>query len=105
MARIGIHSHHLSEPTNKFFNSFVSYYYLFVFVVLLIVASAVNAYKNWPQIDIISEPCLIIIAGIQVTGMYLTVGFKMKQVKTLHIELQRIVDKGNTFEMKLICNH
>lgn len=94
MARIGIHSLHLNEPTNEFFKSFVSYYYLFVFSVVFIAASAVNAYQSWPQMDIISEPCLIVIAGLQVTGMYSTVGLKMKNVKTLHIELQGIVDEG-----------
>lgn len=94
MARIGIHSHHLNESTNEFFKSFVSYYYLFVFSVIFITASAVNVYQSWPQMDIISEPCLIVIAGLQVTGMYLAVGLKMKKVKNLHIELQGIVDEG-----------
>lgn len=92
LARIGIHLHRLNEPTNEFFKTFVSYYYLFVFIILVIVSSGVFAWKSWPHMDMVSEPCLAIIGGFQATGMYLSIGLKIKKLKVLHIELQEIID-------------
>lgn len=97
MARIGIHSHRLNEPTNEFFKQFVTFYYIFVFTTIFIGSSAVFVYNGWPQMDIISEPCLIVIAGLQVLGMYLSIGLNMKKLKILHIELQGIIDAGKLF--------
>ncbi|XP_031617477.1 odorant receptor 4-like [Contarinia nasturtii] len=94
MARIGIHSHNLDDPTNEFFKRFISFYFLFV-IVFLIVGSIVFACINWPQYNVISEPCLIAVGCLQVGGMFLGFGLKMKTVKQLHHELQAIVDAEN----------
>lgn len=94
LTRIGIHCQQPDEQTNVFFRTFTAYYYLFTIFSFTITSSAVFAYKNWPQMDIISEPCLIVIAGLQVIGMYLSVGINIRKVKALHNELQEIVDKG-----------
>lgn len=57
MARIGIHSHHLNEPSNEFFKSFVSIYILFT-ITFFICGSIMFVCINWPQYDVISELCL-----------------------------------------------
>lgn len=96
MARIGIHSHNLAEATNEFFNSFITYYIIFV-VTFFIFGSMTFVVINWPQYDIVAEPCLIAVGCIQVGGMYIGVGLKMKKVKLLHLRLQEIVDEGFFF--------
>ncbi|XP_055295179.1 uncharacterized protein LOC129564952 [Sitodiplosis mosellana] len=48
---------------------------------------------NWPAYDVISEPCLIAVGCMQVLGMYIGVGLKMKRVKQLHLCLQELIDK------------
>lgn len=94
MSWIGIHSKHLNEPNNEFFKSIGTYYMVFNVISFTIVASAVFVYKNASNIELIAEPCLIVIAGFQVLGMFISVGLKMNKVKGLHIKLQEIVDKS-----------
>lgn len=93
MAWIGIHSHKLTEPSNEFFNSFVTFYFLCT-VGFFIFGSIMFVVINWPQYDVISEPCLIAVGCIQVFGMFLGIGLKMEKVKLLHLQLQEIVDEG-----------
>lgn len=55
-------------------------------------------YRNAPVLDLILEPLLIIIAGTQSGGMFLSVGLKMKHVKLLILAVQKIVDnEGNNW--------
>lgn len=93
MARIGIHSHNLDDPSNEFYTNFISYYFLFV-IIFLIFGSIVFVCINWPQYNVISDPCLIAVGCMQVGGMFLGFGLKMKTVKQLHLELQEFVDAG-----------
>lgn len=36
------------------------------------------------------------LAGLQCGGVYVSIGFQMKNIKKLQIELQTIVDEGTT---------
>lgn len=94
MAWIGIHSHRLTEPTNEFFKSVASLYILFT-VGFFIFGSIMYVVLNWPHYDAISEPCLIAVGCLQVGGMFLGIGLKMKKIKLLHLRLQEMVDEGN----------
>lgn len=96
MSWIGIHSHRLAEPTNEFFKSFASLYILFT-VGFFIFGSIMYVVIHWPHYDEISEPCLIAVGCIQVGGMFLAIGLKMKKMKRLHLRLQGIVDEGTHF--------
>lgn len=94
MSWVGIHSTKLSEPTNEFFKSFGTYYVLFSVISFTILSSAVFVYKYSSDFKLISEPCLIVIAGLQCVGMFCSIGLNMKKIKILHILLQKIVDKS-----------
>lgn len=96
MTRIGLSSHHLTEPTNEFFKSFIPYYSL-SFLSINIIFCGVIMFRYAPDLDLILEPLLIIIAGVQSGGMFLSVGLRMKCVKSLMLAVQKIVDDERKF--------
>lgn len=96
MTRLAISSHRLSEPTNEFFTRFMAYYITF----LLYAFSAANwavVDKYWPDISLILQAFAMVLAGLQCGGVYVSIGFQMKNIKKLHMELQAIIDKGMKF--------
>lgn len=95
LSLVGMYTKNLHEPTNEFYNSFISYYVLFVVVSFAIISSAVYMYQNKSHFEIISESTLVAIAGVQEAGMLLAIGKNNVQVKTLLLKLQEIVDEGN----------
>lgn len=97
MARMGLYSYRLTEPTNEFFGSFASYYFLFNNGIFTLIASACFVYKHWPQMDIVSQPLTITLGGLTCFTMILSVGCKLNTVKLLHLKLQGMVDEGEFF--------
>lgn len=93
----GIHSHRLTEPTNEFYRSLSSYYVVFT-LFAFVITSAVRIYGYWPDIESILKPCSVAFGGVQCAGMFISIGFQMKRIKALHLELQGIIDEG-------ICMH
>lgn len=94
MTKIGIYSYRLTNPSNEFFSSFMSYFILLNGTLFTIISSAVFVYKHLSEFQIALETCLILIAGIQSCGAFFCIGLKMKQMKLLHLKLQAIVDEG-----------
>lgn len=94
MSKIGFYSYHLTRPTNDLFRSFASYYILFFSIIFTISSSAAFAIIHASQFSLALETSFILIAGIQTTGVFLSIGLKMKKVKILHLKLQEIVDQG-----------
>lgn len=94
MSWIGIHSMHLDEPSNEFFKSISAYCILFCTVFFFIGSSAAFVYEFSSDFVLVSEPLLIVIAGLQCFGMFVSVGFNMKTIKLLHIKLQEIIDES-----------
>lgn len=101
MARCGIHSHRLNEPVNEFFHSFSTYFMLFHIIVVCIISSSVFVYQHSSDLEVAFATCLIVVAGLQCGGMFLSVGLKMTTVKTLHLKLQEIIDDGKL--MTIFC--
>lgn len=94
MAHIGINSHHLTESKNEFFRSIPAYFILFNLIVCCVISSSVFAYQNLENLELVLVTSLVIVAGFQTCGMFLSVGLNMTAVKTLHLRLQEIVDDG-----------
>lgn len=92
MSRLGIYPHPV-EPSTDFHKS-PQTYYNFVFWLICIVLCSAYSITNWPNIGIILQPCLVMIANSQCWGMYFSVGMKLANVKSLHNELQQIVNEG-----------
>ena len=101
MARLGIHSYNLNDPANEFFKSIATFYNLITATVFFVTSSAAFVYLNWPNLEIVLEPFLIVLAGVQYGGMFLSVGLNMKKVKLLHITLQKIVDEGRLNHLRI----
>lgn len=93
MARFGIYSYHLTEPTNEFFASSTAYYVLF-FSVLSIGSCAMSMYNDFTNLMTTLEAVVIIVAVSQGLGAFITLGYKMQEIKRLHLHLQSIVDNG-----------
>ena len=98
MSWFGIHSMHPTEPTNGFFKSIGAYYILFCGISFTIGSSAVFVYKYSSDFELVSEPCLIVIAGLQDVGMFISMGLNVKTIKLLHIELQNTVNESMSIE-------
>ena len=94
MAKIGIHSHRITVPTNEFFKSPATFFFLIIFIVCHLTSSGVFVYRHFRQFEVASQAIFVLIAGFQSLGMYLSVGLNMKKVKALQLELQKIVDEG-----------
>lgn len=104
MARIGINSHHLTGSKNEFLRSFAVYYILFNLIALCIISSTVFAYQNSDHIEVALLTILVIVAGFQSSGMFLSVGLNIQTVKTLHLRLQEIVNDGESGFSSMIFN-
>lgn len=100
MAPLGIYGYQLTKPTNEFFNSICTYYILSVTFFLLLISSAVYIYENSKHILTVLQAISIIIAGLQMGGMFVSTGYNMLTIKKLHLDLQEIVD---TSEYLYIC--
>lgn len=94
MAWMGIHSYRLTEPTNEFFNSPATYYVFFVTIVFSISSSAIFVFRNLSNFQSSLGACLLVIAGLQNGGLFLSTGLNMKRIKVLHLKLQELVDGG-----------
>lgn len=104
LAWLGIRFNRMVEPTNEFFTSFMPYYLLIVSI-SSVISSGVFIYSNWPNLEIIFQSSSIVFLGlIQSTGIFLSFGLRMKQVKKLHFRLQDIVDEqGKLYSCSFYC--
>lgn len=59
---------------------------------LLIISSAVYMYLHIENFEVISESGLVTIAGIQVAGMFVSIGTNLNKIKHLHLVLQDITE-------------
>lgn len=101
MTKIGIHSHNLNDPTNEFFNSLATYYVLFNVIAFTIVSSAIFSYVNLYQFELALHTSIIVIAGCQCGGMFLSFGLNMTKVKVFHLNLQKLIDECDADEVAI----
>lgn len=94
MARFGIHSHSLDSQTNEFFRSVPAFLITSVTVVFTIISCIVFIFKNIDNFESIFNAAMCVLAGTEVTCMFVSIGLNMKSIKTLHIKLQEIIDTG-----------
>lgn len=100
---LGMRFHRLAENSNEFFISILPYY-LLITSLSSVLSTGMFIYLNWPNLEVILRTSSIIfIAMIQVSGMFLSFGFSMKTVKSLHFRLQEIIDKQG--ESRMLWNH
>lgn len=93
MAWLGIHSYRLTEPSNEFYKSFGTYYILISIVSVFLISSAYTALFS-SDFQTVIQAWLLVVAGIQSGGMFISIGLEMKTIKRLQLKFQEIVDKG-----------
>lgn len=93
MTWLGIHSYRLTEPNNEFSKSIGTYYILFTIFSIFIVSSGYTAIFS-SEFQTVIQATLLVVAGTQSGGMFLSIGLQMKKIKTLQLKLQEIVNEG-----------
>lgn len=92
MSLLGIYSYRLTEPTNEFFKSPIALHILVTLISTQMISSGLFVSKNLEQFTMAIDGLLVCIAGTQSSGMFFSIGLKMKKIKLLHLKLQDIVD-------------
>lgn len=81
-----------TEQKNEFYGSIATYYFLGI-ILAFILSSTMMLCENWPQMDIVSGSIIVILCGVQSLGMSHCFGLNVKHIKTVHNELQAIIEK------------
>ena len=106
MSKLGIYPYRLTDPPNEFFKSILTYYIFFVSICLTVCCSVAFMNVHWPDFERISCSFMIACSGIQTAGMFFCFGLQLKNVKSVHLKLQEIVDAKGTsdtfFSIKFI---
>lgn len=74
------------EPKYQFFKSPLAYLFLFSFIFCWMAANIASSST------LIGANLELISPGIQLAGMYFSVGFRLHDVRTLHLKLQEMVN-------------
>lgn len=73
--------------------TYAGYHITFIICALFIVSSSLFVYQNYKQFELALETSLIVIAGFQIFGMFMSIRLKMNVIENLHRTLQDVVDK------------
>lgn len=90
MVRLGLSSDRLTESSNVFFKSFVPYFN-FTFLSINLLFCAMVIVQSFPDLDLVLEPLIVFIGGMQGGGMFLSVGLNIENVRALYLAVQKIV--------------
>lgn len=95
MKRLGYFSHEtLTTKTNEFFKSPWTYYIFFTSPAFII-SSSVFIYQNaQDRINIALRTAIVHLGECQSFGIFTNFGMQMKNVKTMHLKLQKIVNES-----------
>lgn len=93
MAWLGIYPRNLNETINKFFNSCVAYWTVFI-LICAIPFGLGYIFENWSiHVKQSLSAFKMIVAVMQAIGMFLSIGVKMREIKKFHFKFQDIVDR------------
>lgn len=95
MVHLGIYFHPVNDPTNKLLASLISSYFIFITVAFGIISSVLFAFENASEFEAALNAVMVVIAETQSIAMYFSVKINIDKVKTLHLMLQKITDKGS----------
>lgn len=103
LTQMGLYPYRCTEPSAQLKSALFAFYFLlWTEAIFGVFSSSAYIYEHWPRLDIVSQPCLIVVGDSVCFVMVLSVGLKLKAVKVLHLKLQEIVDAGEYFLLFLI---
>lgn len=93
--RLGYFSHEsLTTKDNEFFKSLWTYYTLFTSLAF-ITSTSVFVYQNaQDRINIALRTAIVLFGECQSFGVFTNFGIQMKNVKVMHLKLQKIVNES-----------
>ncbi|XP_031636412.1 odorant receptor 67c-like isoform X2 [Contarinia nasturtii] len=94
MTWFGIYSHQVNEPTNEFFKRPLPYYLQTVNALALIASWMYFMNNRSSDFKTAMGGIKITFALVQCGGVYFNLGYKMINMKAMHLKLQETVDAG-----------
>lgn len=91
---LGILSHRLDEPTNEFYKTLRTYFFLIGHTCPILIASTVFIIHNFSDIVALTNALVIFSAGVSCFGAYMWIGIHMPLVKSLCIDFKIMATKG-----------
>lgn len=91
---LSILSRRLDEPTNEFFKTLRTYFFLFGHTCPILIASTVFIIHNFSNIVVLTNALVIFSGGVSCFGAYMWIGIHMPLVKSLCIDFKLVATKG-----------
>lgn len=95
MAKLGIHSYSLESQNNEFFRSVPAFIIAFLTIVFTLISCFLLSYENNTNSQLALDAAMTGMAGVQGSGMFVSIGLQMSNTKALQIKLQMLIDSGN----------
>lgn len=92
--RIGLYSYNIVDPTIDFFKSYANYHMIFILIPFFLVSSSTFLLGHLSEFSLLVKSGVNFLAGLQCSGMFLSIALSKRAVGDLHCILQRIVDEG-----------
>lgn len=92
--RFEIYSYNIVDPTVDFSKSYANYHMLFILVPVFLISSSTFVIGHLTEFSLLLKSGVNFLAGVQCTGMFLSVALNRKRINELHRVLQETVDKG-----------
>lgn len=92
LARLGLKTNH-SEQDMAFLKSIFTYCNLFFAFGIFGMSNIMLARRSWPELSAVLGAVSLIAPGLQLAGMFLSLGFNVKAIKAFYRELQKFVDE------------
>lgn len=94
--RVGLYSYNIVDPSVDFLKSYANYHMIFILIPFFLVSSTTFILGHLSEFSLLVKSGVNFLAGIQCTGMFLSIALNKKSVEELHGVLQEIVDEGSS---------
>lgn len=92
--RIGLYSYNIVDPSVDFLKSYANYHMLLILIPFFLMSSSTFIYGHWSEFSLLLKSGVNFLAGIQCSGMFLSIALNKDAIVELHHSLQEIVDDG-----------
>lgn len=93
--RFEIYSYNIVDPTVEFTKSYANIHMLFVLIPLFLISSSTFVVGHLSEFSLLLKSGVNFLAGVQCTGMFLSLALNKERINELHRVLQELVDRGS----------